>query len=195
MNLLSRKQISELIQESPQFIRSRILAGHLIEKAKRIDTDSKINKKFLSQYMTKELEKNEPEPTRIKSNGNRKNGFSDLDIELKEHDLEIKKLKIEKEKLDLSKKQARLIELLQAKDIMNRSIIVLSNQYRQNSKLYILGLAAKYKIPDADLAGIQKWFDDTINKSVSESNGLIKKECKIVSDAYAETLNQGESEG
>lgn len=192
-NLLTRNQLAALIQKSPQYVGVLVNRGKLIENNKKINTDTKHNKICLSKFILKELEKVEIENSAYQPKLNGKS-YTNLDIELKEKDLEIKIIKIQKDKLDLSKKQAKLIELLEAKDIMQRAIVVLSSQYRQNSKLYILGLAAKYKIPDDSLAGIQKWFDETINKSVSESNGLIKKECKIVSDNYAETLEQGESE-
>ncbi len=192
-NLLTRNQLAALIQKSPQYVGVLVNRGKLIENNKKINTDTKHNKICLSKFILKELEKVEIENSAYQPKLKGKS-YTNLGIELKEKDLEIKIIKIQKDKLDLSKKQAKLIELLEAKDIMQRAIVVLSSQYRQNSKLYILGLAAKYKIPDDSLAGIQKWFDETINKSVSESNGLIKKECKIVSDNYAETLEQGESE-
>ena len=76
---------------------------------------------------------------------------------------------------------------------MSRAIVTLSSQYRQNSKLYLMELAAKYSIPDTDIAGIQKNFDNYINKAVKESKQLIEMECKIVADGYSENLNIGES--
>ena len=191
MNLLTRREVAQLIQQTPQFVGTHVKRGHLIEKSKRIDTDLRKNKLFLSKFITKEIERKEEADVEITSSGKNTTG---LERKIKEADLKLKKVKIQKEELDLSKKQSKLIEILEAKDIMNRAIIVLSNQYRQNSKQYILELAAKYNIPDTDLADIQKWFDDTINKSVKESSLLIKTECKIVSDSYSEKLNIGESE-
>lgn len=194
-NNLTRKEIAKLIGKGESYVGTYVRRGHLTEKNKRIDTDLKKNKIFLSKFITKEIERKiEQEPdfdiSKIPINGK----YGNLDIELKEHELELKKIKIQKEKLDLTKKQAKLIELLEAKDIMSRAIVVLSSQYRQNAKLYLLELAAKYNIPDSDLAGIQKWFDDTINKSIKESKDLIKAECRIVADGYSESLNVGESE-
>lgn len=193
MNLLTRREVASLIQQTPQFIGVHVKRGHLIEKHKRIDTDLKKNKLFLSKFITKEIERKEVEEKEEAPKTKKGISVGNIDYVIKQHDLKLKKLKIDKEKLDLSKKQAKLIEISEAKEIMNRSIIVLSNQYRQNSKQYILELASKYSIPDTDLAGIQKWFDDTINKSVNESNLLIKKECAIVADDYSERLNIGES--
>ncbi len=191
-NKLSRKEIAKLTNRTVQAVGNSVRRGHLVEVDKLIDTDLKKNKLHLSKFITKEIERVEenevPQPN-IKKGINSGN----IDYIIKQHDLKLKQVKLKKEKLDLSKKQAKLIEILEARDIFNRSIIVLSSQYRQRSKQYILDLAAKYDIPDTDLAGIQKAFDENINKAVKESKLLIKQECKVVSDNYAETLMQGES--
>jgi hypothetical protein len=205
-NLLTRKEIASLINKSPQYIGVQIDRGHLVEKNKRIDTDNQKNKAFLSKFITKEVikeqEKEKQKPVDIDNsdssldiiNEPKKVNQANIDFILKQHDLKLKIVNIEKGNLDLDKKKGKLIEIQAAKDIMQRSVVVLSSQYRQNSKQFIIELSAKYNIPDIDLAGIQKQFDITINKAVSESIVLIKKECEIVVSEYSQTLNVGEHE-
>ncbi|HSH51020.1 MAG TPA: hypothetical protein VK982_04770, partial [Bacteroidales bacterium] len=108
-------------------------------------------------------------------------------------EIEFKTVKIAKERLDLDKKKGRLIEIKAATDVMQRAVVVLGSKYRQESKTFITEIASKYNIPDTQLAGLQKWFDNTINKAVIESKDLIVKECEIIASEYSETLNRGES--
>jgi len=191
MNLLTRKEIAALIKKTPQYIGVQIKRGHLIEENKRIDTDNKKNKVFLNKFITKEIiEENEEDLNDESLNGINK---SNIDYVIKQHDLKLKQVKLKKEILDFQKKESKLIEVIESKDIMQRAIIVLSNQYRQSSKQYLIELLAKYNIPEKDLAGIQKWFDETINNAIKESKDLINTECRIVSDSYSEQLEQGES--
>ena len=174
--------------------------GHLVEKNKRIDTDHPKNKAFLAKFITREVEressKSEPEE---KEEAQEKEGkqkglnSGNIDYVLKQHDLKLKIVNIEKGRLDVDKKKGKLIEIKAATDVMQRSVVVLSSQYRLESKTFITELASKYNIPNADLAGIQKKFDITINKAVSQSKNLIKKECEIIASEYSETLNRGES--
>jgi LysM repeat protein len=197
-NNLTRKDIANLIGKSPQYIGVQINRGHLIEKNKRIDTDNAKNKAFLNKFITKEVEKEsqeeiEPDNTQTANDSSLKVNQGNIDYKLKKQELELKTVKTAKERLDLDKKKGKLIEIKAATDVMQRSVVVLSSQYRQNSKQFITELAAKYNIPDSDLAGIQKWFDNTINKAVAESTGLIKKECEIIASEYSESLNIGES--
>lgn len=197
-NLLTRKEIGQLINQSPQYVGKYVSRGHLIEKNKRIDTDHPKNKAFLNKFITREVEKEaesseiiEDGKSKIETTGKVNQG--NIDYKLKKKDLELKIVKIEKEHLDLDKKKGKLIEIKAATDVMQRSVVVLSSQYRQNSKQFITELSAKYNIPDSDLAGLQKWFDNTINKAVKESKDLIQKECEIIADEYSELLNVGES--
>lgn len=211
-NLITRKQFASLIGKTPDYVGTYIRRGKIIEKNKRIDTDNSTNKAFLAKHTTKEVvrefkkEQNrdqkriESEADEILCSTSGSNEpelpfgkIHDIDYKLKEKDLQLKIVKIAKENLDLDKKKGKLIEIEPARDIMQRAIVVLSSQYRQESKPFITELAAKYNIPDADLAGIQKRFDVTINKAVNESRSLIEKECEIVTNEYSQTLNVGES--
>lgn len=200
-NLLTRKQIGELINQSPQTIGKYVHRGKIVERDKRIDTDHPKNKAFLNKFITKEVEREaekepvEDVPDMIKAQYDKvgKVNAGNIDYALKKKDLELKIINIRKGNLDLDKKNGKLIDIKASIDVMQRAVVVLSSQYRQESKTFITELSAKYGIPDKDLAGLQKWFDNTINKAVAESKDLIKKECEIIADEYSETLNRGES--
>ena len=195
-NNLTRRDIAELIEQTPQYIGVQVKRGHLIEKNKRIDTDHPKNKAFLSKFITREVEResNKSEPPEEEGNEKKQKGLNsgNIDYVLKQHDLKLKIVNIEKGRLDIDKKKGKLIDIKAATDVMQRSVVVLSSQYRLESKNFITELASKYNIPDADLAGIQKKFDVTINKAVTQSKDLIKKECQIIADEYSQTLNVGE---
>lgn len=200
-NNLTRKDIAELINQSPAYIGVMVRRGHLVEKNKRIDTDNVKNKAFLSKFITKQVEVEaekenaEESETDIPEKKPKETGRvnqGNIDYVLKQHDLKKKIIEIEKGRLDLDKKKGKLIELVAAQDVMQRSVVVLSSQYRQESKQFIMELASKYNIPDTDLAGIQKHFDNTINKAVKESKDLIQSECEIIASEYSDTLNVGE---
>jgi len=193
-NNLTRKDIANLIGKTPQYIGVHIKRGHLIEYNKRIDTDNPKNKAFLNKFITKEVERESNESEEIEPTEKKKGiNSGNIDYVLKQHDLKLKIVNIEKGRLDLDKKKGKLIEILAAQDVMQRSVVVLSYKYRQESKQFITELVAKYNIPDTDLAGIQKWFDNTINKAVKESKDLIKSECQIIASEYSNLLNVGES--
>jgi len=202
-NYLSRKDIASLVGKSVQYIGVNVKRGKLIEKNKRIDTDNPKNKAFLSQFIAREVWENQ----QIESS---KNGVSEEDSELLETDskkptagnikyeldlaeLRLKRARLQKERLDLDKKKGMLIEVKASVDVMQRAVVVLSSQYRQNSKNFLMELVAKYNIQDKDIAGIQKIFDNMINKAVAESKDLIRNECEIIASEYSETLNRGES--
>lgn len=198
-NNLTRRDIAQLIGKTPQYIGVQVRRGHLIEKNKRIDTDHPKNKAFLSKFITKEVEK---EAEKQEQSNSENTGIletkgkinpGNIDYILKQHDLKLKTVKIEKERLDLDKKKGRLIEIKAATDVMQRAVVVLGSKYRQESKTFLIELASKYNVPDTDIAGLQKWFDNTINKAVIESKDLIVKECEIIASEYSETLNRGES--
>lgn len=222
MALLTRKEFGALVNESPQYVGRLILYGKLIEKKKRIDTENPVNKIYLKDkigldIIKKKVPKPKPKVPRKKAvnpvyespelpipKKEEVDNYDDdeteekyhrynLDLEKKQKDVELISIRIEKEKLDLTKKQAQLIEIMAAKDIMQRAVIVLSNQYRQTSKHFILQLFSKYNIPDTDLASIQKTFDETINKAVNDSEDLIKTECEIVANELAGKLGVGEA--
>ncbi len=95
--------------------------------------------------------------------------------------------------MDLAKKQGKLIGILESKDVMQRAATTIGAQFRQMSKQYINEVAAKYNIPDSDIAGLQKNFDTFVNRAVKEAKELIEIECRAVADEFSETLNQGES--
>lgn len=194
-NLLTRKEIGGLIDQSPQTIGTYIKRGKLIEKDKRIDTDHPTNKGFLNKFITKQVETEQENTESNETQRPEQKGINqgNIDYVIKQHDLKLKIIKIKKENLDYDKKKAKLIEISAASDVMQRSVVVLSSQYRQESKQFLIRLAAKYSIPDSDLAGIQKQFDETINKSVLESTDLIKAECEIIASEYSALLNVGES--
>jgi transcriptional regulator with XRE-family HTH domain len=202
-NKLTRKELAELIGKTPSHIGTYIKRKHLVEKNKLIDINTPKNKIFVAKFLNRDLSKHyeKEERRENKTNGavkeitqkKYKNGESEIFDPVKDLDIRLKTIRVQKEELDLKKKQAKLIEIVAAKDIMQRSIIVLSNKYRQTSKQFITEIAAKYNIPDSDLAGIQKWFDETINKSVTDARKLITKECRIVANELAGSLGVGES--
>ena len=176
MTLLTRKQIAELTNRTVQAVGNSIRRGHLIEVDKRISTDNPQNKRHLAKFISRSIKTDESE------NGS----ISNLDKLLKEHDLQLKKVKIKKENLDYDKKQAKLINVLDAKDIMIRSIVILSNQYRNTAKQYLIEIAAEFNISDSALPEIQKRFDKTINQGVLDSKDLIKIECEIMANKFTE---------
>lgn len=214
-NLLTRKQIADLIGQTPQYIGTYIRRKKLIESTfqgkKYIDTELRENKLFIAKFTQLDALKkvvSNVQQIEVKQKNTRKKTSSanetpagikqqkalyDLDHARSEWDLKLKKVKVKKEELDLAKKAAKLIEVNSANEIMQRSVVVLSNKYRQESKQFLNILAAKYNIPDSDLSGIQKEFDDTINRSVSEARDLIKSECEIMASELAGTLGIGES--
>jgi len=196
-NNLTRKDIAQLIGKSPQYIGVQIKRGHLIEKNKRIDTDNSKNKAFLSKFITKEIikeqEKEEKEVSQKESDTYTGINQSNIDYIVKQHDLKLKIVKIEKERLDLDKKKGKLVEIDPVSEVMQRAVVVLSNKYIQQSKLFLIELAAKYEIPEGDIASLQKAFDSKMNEAVKESRGLIISECESVANEYSQTLNVGES--
>jgi len=198
-NNLTRRDIAQLIGKTPQYIGVQVKRGHLVEKNKRLDTDHPKNKAFLSKFITKEVEKEAEKQEQLNnqdSNHSETKGKlnpGNIDYVLKQHELKLKAVKIEKERLDLDKKKGKLIEIKAATEVMQRAVVVLGSKYRQESKTFITEIASKYNIPDTQLAGLQKWFDNTINKAVIESKDLIVKECEIISDEYSQSLNVGES--
>ena len=193
-NNLTRKDIAELISQSPAYIGVMIKRGKLIEKNKRIDTDNPKNKAFLSKFITREVEKEANESDEDEKEPKQKGiNTGNIDYVLKQHDLKLKIVNIEKGRLDLDKKKGKLIEISASIDVMQRAVVVLGSQYRQEAKQFLIELTAKYNIPDTDLAGLQKWFDNTINKAVKESSELIKTECEIIASEYSDQLNVGES--
>lgn len=196
-NLLTRKEIGLLVNQSPQVIGKYIERRKLVEKNKRIDTDNSKNKAFLSKFITKEVlqaaTREESDNTEKSPKTSKGINQGNIDYVIKQHDLKLKIIKIKKENLDYDKKKAKLIEIVAASDVMQRSVVVLSSQYRQGAKQFVTLLAAKYEIPVTDLAGIQKKFDDSINKAVKESKDLIKSECEIIANEYSNLLNIGES--
>ena len=196
-NYYSRREIAELIEKTPQYVGMLITRGKLTEKNKKIDTDLKKNKICLSKFITKEIERKEDEEEygeeNTSSSGSPKNSeVRSLDIRIKQH-LKLKIVRTAKEELDLAKKQGKLIGILESKDVMQRAATTIGAQFRQMSKQYINEVAAKYNIPDSDIAGLQKNFDTFVNRAVKEAKELIEIECRAVADEFSETLNQGES--
>ena len=71
-NLLSRKQVAALIGKGSSYVGTYISRWHLVEKNRKIDTDLKKNKEFLSKFITKEIERVEESETEIPPPNNRK---------------------------------------------------------------------------------------------------------------------------
>ena len=197
-NKLTRRDVAQLIGKTPQYIGVQVKRGKLIEKDKRIDTDNSKNKAFIAKFASRqvipEAENEESEQVNYEE-PNLFNGITPANVDYHKNlkEIELKTVKIAKERLDLDKKKGRLIEIKAATEVMQRAVVVLGSKYRQESKTFLIELASKYNVPDTDIAGLQKWFDNTINKAVIESKDLIVKECEIISDEYSQSLNVGES--
>ena len=207
MNKLTRKEFASLMGKKPDWIRTYISRNKVVEDSNRlIDTDLDINKSFLVKWGVEKIErsgiseetvvlkKEKPKVQDIAKEVDRdgKINPSNIDYVIKQHDLKLKQVKIKKEALDLKKKEAKIIDLITAEEIMQRVVIILSNGYRLKSKTYINNLASKYKIPRKAIASIQKEFDESINKAVREASESIELECRAVANEMAGQFNVGE---
>ena len=110
-NLLTRKQVAELINKTPGYVGMYIKRGKLIEENKRIDTDNSANKHFISKYITKELSKNTAEEVEKNEDqdGKGKINQGNIDYIVRQHDLKLKITKLEREELEIKKKKAKVV--------------------------------------------------------------------------------------
>ena len=205
----SPKEFGELVGMSRSTIEVNVKRYKIVKnEAKKIDSNNPINALFIEKNLQKKEDTPEVKSKVVtnKTTVKKKQETTEdtakdvttasamMQVEYATKKLNAQKIQteIKIKELDLEKKQGLVIETNFAKELLQLVVSELSNEYRNSSKQFIIKLSATYDIPDIEIAGINKIFDDSINEAVDNAKNNIRKRTREYVQEYSKSRNIGE---
>ena len=140
-NLLTRKQIGELIGKDATYVGMYIKRNKILEQNKKIDTDHPINRAFVAKFLTKSevTKKVKSIKTKPSTETDYKTGVSEkenavyLESEIRQLDLKAKQSRFELDQLELARKKAKVMPIDFATDMFNLYLRSNVNMLKDNA--------------------------------------------------------------